>query len=131
MENIDDESYCKSSTQITYWLLNDEIMQTLIDFDFEIYFDIISFIFGNKDERRGGYIIETLDENNDDPVKKEEALKILKPKETNKYNKENITKKDMDEYFIENMNSLLETNYNKNIIKLYINIFLITIYKKI
>ena len=69
MENIDDESYCKSSTQITYWLLNDEIMQTLIDFDFEIYFDIISFIFGNKDERRGGYLIETLDENNDDPVK--------------------------------------------------------------
>ena len=45
MENIDDESYCKSSTQITYWLLNDEVMQTLIDFDFEIYFDIISFIF--------------------------------------------------------------------------------------
>ena len=131
MENIDDESYCKSSTQITYWLLNDEIMQTLTDFDFEIYFDIISFIFGNKDERRGGYLIETLDENNDDPIKKEEALKILKPKETNKYNKENITPKDLVEYFIENMNSLLEKNRNKNIIQLYLNIFLVTIGKRI
>ena len=55
----------------------------------------------------------------------------MKPKETNKYNKENITPKDLVEYFIENMNSLLEKNRNKNIIQLYLNIFLVTIGKRI
>ena len=131
MENIEDDSYCKCSTQITYWLLNDEIMKNIIEFDFETFFDLISFIFGNKDERKGGYILETLEENNDDPKKKDEALKILKPKETSKYNKENITPKDLVEYFIENMNNLLEKNPNKNIIQLYLNIFLVTIGKRI
>ena len=84
MENIDDDSYCKCSTEITYWLLNDEILKNLIHFDFEIFFEIISFIFGNKDERKGGFILETLEENNDDMEKKTEALKILKPNENSK-----------------------------------------------
>ena len=131
MENIDDDSYCKCSTEITYWLLNDEILKNLIQFDFEIFFEIISFIFGNKDERKGGFILETLEENNDDMEKKTEALKILKPNENSKYNKENITAKDLVEYFIEKMNELLEKNEKKNMIELLLNIFIVTIGKRI
>ena len=130
MENIDDEHYCKSTTEITYWLLSDEVIQNLLEFDPENYFDILSFIFGNKDEKRGCLIIEALEENNDDQNKKENALKILKPKEDSSYNKENITPKDLVEYFIENINKFLGKS-DKNLVQLYLNIFIVTIAKRL
>ena len=130
MENIDDESYCICTSKITYWLLSDDVIKNLLEFDPAFFFDIISFIFGNKDEKKGVYIIETLEENNDDPNKKAEALKILKPKEDSNYNKENITPKDLIEYFIENVDKFIGKG-NKDLIQLYLNIFITTIGKKL
>ena len=130
MENIEDESYCKCTSEITYWLLSDEVFKNLIEFDASSFFELISFIFGNKEEKKGQFIIETLEENNNDVKKREEALKILKPKENSNYNKENITPKDLVEYFIENLDKFLDKK-NENLIQLYLNIFIVSIGKKI
>ena len=130
MEIIDEEPYCKCTSEITYWLLSDDVLKNLLEFDFLNLFDILAFIFGNKDEKKGELIKETLEENNDNPEKKSEALKLLKPKENSNYNKENIMPKDLVEYCIENINKLNQKN-NKDLIQLYLNIFIVTIGKRI
>jgi len=130
MENIDDDSYCKCTSEITYWLLSDEVSKNLLQFDASSFFEMISFIFGNKEEKKGGFIIETLQDNNDDVKKKEEALKILKPKDDSNYNKENIAPKDLVEYFIENVDKFLDKK-NKDLIQLHLNIFIVTIGKRL
>ena len=130
MENIDDDSYCKCTSEITYWLLSDEVLKNLLQFDASSFFEMISFIFGNKEEKKGGFIIETLQDNNDDVKKKEEALKILKPKENSSYNKENIAPKDLVEYLIENFDKYLDKK-NKDLIQLHFNIFIVTIGKRL
>ena len=130
MENIDDESYCKSTSKLTYWLLSDEPLKNLIEFDPSSFFDIITFIFGNKEEKRGVFIIETLEENDNDETKKAEALKLLKPKEGSKYNKEHITPKDLVEYFIENIDKLIGKD-KKELIQLYLNVFIVSIGKRL
>ena len=130
MENIEDDSYCKCSSEITYWLLSDDVLKNLIEFDSSSFFDLISYIFGNKDEKKGGLIMEVLEENNVDENKKAEALKLLKPKEDSNYNKENIAPKDLIEYFIENFDKL-GIKKNKDLTQLYLNIFIVTIAKRV
>ena len=130
IENIEDRYYCKATSEITYWILNNEVLQNLLYFDSTSFFSIISFIFGNKDEKKGDNIIETLEENNEDPKKKEAAFKLLKTEENNTYTSENIAPKDLVEYFIERVNNFISKD-EKNIINLYLNIFIVTIGKRI
>ena len=130
MENIEDDSYCKCTSEITYWLFSDEVLKNLLEFDSASFFDLISFIFGNKEEKKGELIMETLEENNVDEIKKADALKLLKPKEESSYNKENIAPKDLVEYFIENFDKFASQK-NQDLTKLYLNIFIVTIAKRL
>ena len=141
IENIDPRIYFNAVTKITYWLLTEKVFKDLIFSETRIFFNIINYIFSNED------IIETLEENNDDPDKKAEALKILKQYGNNLYTSKNIEASDLISYIVNMGNEILKDDkdgkdkdkkideedlkYRKDKINLYLKIFIIVVAKRI
>ena len=126
IESIDPILYFSTVTKITYWLLSEKVFKDLIFLEIGTFFNIINFIFSNED------IIETFEENNEDPTKKAEALKILKQDGNNSYTSENVDASDLINYIVNMGNDILKKDPEKNKkINLYLKIFIIAVGKRI
>ena len=126
IESIDPVLYFSAVTKIAYWLMTEKVFNDLITLETSTFFNIIIFIFSNED------IIETLEENNDDPEKKAEALKILKHDPNSSYKSQNVDLSDLISYIISLGDKLLKSDdvQKKEKINLYLKIFEITVGKR-
>ena len=128
IESIDPVLYFSAVTKISYWLLTEKVFNDLIMLETGTFFNIIIFIFSNED------IIETFEENNEDPEKKAEALKILKQGGNMSYKSENVDLSDLISYIISLGDKLLNSEEiqkkEKEKINLYLKIFEITVGKR-
>ena len=125
IESIESSLYFSVVTKLSYWLLNDKVFTELILLDLVTFFNIIIFIFSNED------IIETFEEINEDPAKKEEALKILKSYPNSTYKSENVDLSDLITHINKLGNDLLKKDSEKyEKINLYLKIFEITVGKR-
>ena len=129
IENIDGALYYNAITEITYWLLTGSVFNDLILLDTKNIFNIINFLFSNED------ILEALEENDEDKTKREKALNTLKKEPNSNYKSNNVAPSDLASYIIIMGNELLKSdkipNKEKDKIKLYIQMFIILVGKKL
>ena len=124
IESIDNVLYYSIITKLTYWLLSDQVFQTLINLEPGIFFNILTYIFSNED------LIESFEENDEDPEKKAEALKLLKSNPNSSYKSQNVDSSDLIKYIVDIGNEFLK-NKEKSIVNLYLKIFIIAVGHKI
>ena len=129
IENIDGHLYFNAITEITYWLLKGSVFNDLILLDTKTVFNIINFLFSNED------ILEALEENDEDKIKREKKLEDLKKEKNSSYKSNNIAPSDLASYIITMGDELLKSdkiqNKEKDTIKLYIQMFIIIVGKKL
>ena len=129
IENIDGALYYNAITKIIYWLLTGSVFNALILLETKTFFNIINFAFSNED------ILETLEENDTDKDRREENLKTLKSEPNSLYKSNNIAPSDLASYIIIMGDELLKSdkisNNDKDKIKLYIQMFIIIVGKKL
>lgn len=127
IESIDPVLYFSAVTTITYWLLTEKVFKDLMLLETSTFFNIINYIFSNED------ILETFEENNEDPEKKAEALKILHLNGNNLYQSQNVDTSDLISYIIDMGKNILKSDkiIKEDKINLYLNVFLIAVGKRI
>ena len=129
IENILGTLYYNAITKITHYLLKESVFNDLILFDTKDFFNIINFLFSNED------ILEALEEYDEDKDKREEALNKLKSEPNSSYTSNNVAPSDLASYIITMSDELLKSdkipNKEKDIINLYIKMFIIIVGKNL